>query len=165
MKNKALFKYLVDILYFIHLAGILGLFVILPFGIVNINQADVKVEDWIFVNWFLAISSFIVYLIFLRGLYFLRKMAKNLLKEGQFSDGIILNLKKSGSHFLYSGLFSLLFFLVVFFHNNFKGKIELIYDSNLLIPFFLMIIGIFLMIQSDALSTAKNLQEENELTV
>lgn len=165
MKNKILWKTLTDILYYVHLIGILGLFVILPFGIVNINQADVKVEDWTIYNWILVIISFCCYLIFLRGLYFLRKIARNLLNDEQFSNGIIQNLKKSGTHFLYTGVISLLGFIIAFVQNIFDGKIELIYDSNLLIPFFLLIIGIFFKIQSETLSVAKGIQDENDLTI
>ena len=39
MKKTILFKTLVDILYFLHFIGLLGIILILPFGIVNINQA------------------------------------------------------------------------------------------------------------------------------
>jgi hypothetical protein len=41
----------------------------------------------------------------------------------------------------------------------------LIYDNNLLIPLFLSIIGMFFIIQSNALNLAKGIKEENELTV
>jgi hypothetical protein len=34
-----------------------------------------------------------------------------------------------------------------------------------MVPLFLMIIGLFFMIQSEALLVAKNFKEENELTV
>ena len=92
-------------------------------------------------------------------------MANNLLKEEQFSEGIILNLKKSGTNFLYSGLISLAIVLLVFITKIFESKIEFVFDSDLIVPFFLMIIGIFLIIQSDVLSMAKGIQEENDLTI
>ncbi|MFT5918101.1 MAG: hypothetical protein ACI81T_004618, partial [Bacteroidia bacterium] len=46
-----------------------------------------------------------------------------------------------------------------------NGKLALSYDVNLMIPCFLVIIGLFFVIQSEALLTAKGSKEENELTV
>ena len=45
-----------------------------------------------------------------------------------------------------------------------EGLFEFVYDINLMVPLFLMIIGLFFMIQSEALLVAKNFKEENELT-
>lgn len=45
MKKSILFKSLVDILFYLHVIGLLGMLVIIPFGVVNINQVNMKVED------------------------------------------------------------------------------------------------------------------------
>lgn len=165
MKRTKFFKLLVDLLYYAHFAGLLGIFFVLPFGIVKINQVNARVENWDFFNWFIAIVSFVSYIIFLRGLYFLKNMAKHLLSEQYFSQGIIQNLKKSGLNFIYSSSISLFLVFATFTKTLFQNKFELIYDDNLINPLFIMIIGIFLIIQSKSLLRGKELQDENELTV
>ena len=165
MKKTILFKTLVDILYFLHFIGLLGIILILPFGIVNINQANISVEEWSFFNWIIVIISLTTYIIFLRGLYYLRKMARFLLSNKYFSDLIINNLKKSGTHFLLTGILSLFLIILLWISKLYDGKLELVYDINFMIPLFLMIIGMFFIIQSKTLLLAKNIKEENELTV
>ena len=165
MTKAILFKTLVDILYFLHFIGLIGLIFILPFGIVEINQVDVKVEGWTMFTWLVAIFSLIAYLIFLRGLYFLRKMARFLLSKNYFSDKLIKNLKRSGTHFILTGVIAITLLLILWFNRLYGGTLELSYDANLIVPLFLMIIGMFFIIQSNALVLAKNINEENKLTV
>jgi hypothetical protein len=165
MKNTILFKTLVDILYILHFIGLVGIIFIIPFGIVNINQVNINVEDWSLFYWLISIISLITYILFLRGLYYLRKMARFLLTNKYFSEKIIANLKKSGIHFLLTGIISFLLFFILWINKLYGGKFELTYDSNLLIPLFLTIIGMFFIIQSNTLDLAKNIKKENELTV
>ena len=142
-----------------------SLILILPFGIVNINQANISVEEWSFFNWIIVIVSLTTYIIFLIGLYYLRKMARFLLSNKYFSDLIINNLKKSGTHFLLTGILSLFLIILLWISKLYDGKLELVYDINFMIPLFLMIIGMFFIIQSKTLLLAKSIKEENELTV
>lgn len=165
MKKAILFKTLVDILYILHFIGLIGIIFIIPFGTVNINQVNMSVEDWSLFYWSIFIVSLFAYIIFLRGLYFLRKMARFLLTNKYFSDNTIENLKKSGNNFLYTGIISFALIVVLWISKLTGGKFELIYDNNLLIPLFLSIIGMFFIIQSNALNLAKGIKEENELTV
>tara|TARA_B100000809_G_scaffold249333_1_gene280577 strand:+ start:640 stop:1137 length:498 start_codon:yes stop_codon:yes gene_type:complete len=165
MKNTILFKTLVDILYILHFIGLVGIIFVIPFGIVNNNQVNINVEDWSLFYWLISIMSLITYIIFLRGLYYLRTMARFLLTNKYFSEKIIENLKKSGNHFLFTGIISFSLFFILWLNKLYGGKFELIYDSNLLIPLFLTIIGMFFIIQSNTLVLAKNFKEENELTV
>lgn len=165
MKKTILFKTLVDILYILHFIGLIGIILIIPFGTVHINQVNINVEDWNLFYWLVFIVSLFAYIIFLRGLYYLRKMARFLLSNKYFSDSIIQNLKKSGNHFLYTGIISFTLFIALWISKLTGGKFELIYDNNLLIPLFLTIIGMFFIIQSNTLNLAKGIKEENELTV
>jgi hypothetical protein len=165
MKKALLFKTLVDILYVLHFIGLFGIIFTIPFGTVNINQVKVNVEDWSLFYWSIFIVCLIAYIIFLRGIYFLRKMARFLLTNKYFSDSTINNLKNSGNNFLYTGIISFALIVASWIGKLTGGKLELIYDSNLLIPLFLSIIGIFFIIQSNALNLAKEIKEENELTV
>lgn len=165
MRKIMFFKKLVDILYYLHFLGLLAIIFILPFGIANINQIDVSVENWTFLYWGIPILSLIAYIIFLRGLYYLRKVARFLLANNYFSDIIINNLRRSGNHFLLTGILLLSLIVIVGLNKLFNGRLELTYDTNLIIPLFIMIIGLFFIIQSKTLFLAKNFKEENELTV
>jgi hypothetical protein len=84
MKKSILFKSLVDILFYLHVIGLLGMLVIIPFGVVNINQVNMKVEDWTLLTVVIAIVSLTIYVIFLRGLYYLRKIARFLISNKYF---------------------------------------------------------------------------------
>lgn len=165
MKKAILFKTLVDILYIVHFIGLVGILFMIPFGTVNINQVNMNVEDWSIFYWSIFIVSLFAYIIFLRGLYFLRKMARFLLTNKYFTENTIKNLKKSGNNFLYTGIISFALIVALWLSKLTGGKFELMYDNNLLIPLFLSIIGMFFIIQSNALNLAKGIKEENELTV
>lgn len=165
MKKAILFKTLVDILYIVHFIGLVGILFMIPFGTVNINQVNMNVEDWSIFYWSMFIVSLFAYIIFLRGLYFLRKMARFLLTNKYFTENTIKNLKKSGNNFLYTGIISFALIIALWISKLTGGKFELMYDNNLLIPLFLSIIGMFFIIQSNALNLAKGIKEENELTV
>lgn len=165
MKRTILFKTLVDILYILHFIGLIGILFIIPFGVVQINQVKVGVEEWTLFYWLIVIVGIIAYIIFLRGLYYLRKMARFLLSNKYFSKKISRNLKSSGNHFLASGIISFALVVAIWLNKLYGGKIELIYDANLFVPLFLTIIGLFFIIQSNALDLAKNIKSEHELTV
>jgi len=160
-----LFKTLVDILYSLHFLGLIGIVVLLFFGFANINQLDTDLDNGSILFWIISFISLITYLIFLRGLYFLRMIAKFLLSKNYFSPLIISNLRKSGTHFLFTGILSFFVILLLWIGKLMEGKFELGYDTSLIIPFFLMIIGLFFMIQSKTLLLAKNIKDENDLTV
>lgn len=139
MKKASLFKTLADILYFLHFIGLIGIVLIIPFGIVNINQVDMRVQDWTIFYWLILVIILITYIIFLRGLYYLRRMAKLLLSNIYFSEQISTNMRKSGIHFLLTGIISIIPVALLWTNKLIGGEISLTIDNNLMIPFFLMI--------------------------
>ena len=92
-------------------------------------------------------------------------MARHLLIHKYFSKQIIKCLKISGTHFLLAGVMFVVIMILGWIGKLREGLFEFVYDINLMVPLFLMIIGLFFMIQSEALLVAKNFKEENELTV
>ena len=165
MKNANLFKNLVDILYFLQFFTLLVMILMSPFGGVSIDNVAVTLDNCTLFDVILVIIIIIGYVIFLRGLYYLRKMARFLLSNKYFSEKISSNLKKSGTHFVLTGIINLFILALLFLKNINQGKMELNIDTNLIFPLFLMIIGMFFVIQSNTLVLAKNIKEENELTV
>ena len=164
MKKSTVFKTLVDILFVLHFIGLFFPFIAIPFGTITLLEVNIKLEDWTVFYVLIGLYGLVGYIIFLRGLYYLRKMANSLVKTNCFSDQIIANLKNAGNNFLITGIMFFVSFAILWLYKLYNGKIEFIYD-NLMIPIFLSIIGLFFIIQSNTLLLAKNINDENELTV
>ena len=107
----------------------------------------------------------LIYLLFLRGLYYLRKVVASYLSGQIFSDHLIADLRRSGKDFLYAGVFVLAYKFVSWFLLMDDETIKLEFGLAALVPFFLMIIGSFIKIQSESMNRAKELQEEASLTI
>ncbi len=165
MKKSFLFKSLVDYLYILNVGGFLLLLITISFGFVEINEIKGSDEDWSVLAISISCVSVLTCIVFLRGVYYLRKMARHLLTNKYFSKQIIKYLKISGTHFLLAGVMFVVIMILRWIGKLRVGLFEFVYDTNLMVPLFLMIIGLFFMIQSEALLVAKNFKEENDLTV
>ena len=165
MKKSFLFKSLVDYLYILNVGGFLLLLITISFGFVEINEIKGSDEDWSVLAISISCVSALTCIVFLRGVYYLRKIARHLLTNKYFSKQIIKYLKISGTHFLLAGVMFVVIMILRWIDKLRVGLFEFVYDTNLMVPLFLMIIGLFFMIQSEALLVAKNFKEENELTV
>ena len=165
MKKSFLFKSLVDYLYILNVGGFLLLLITISFGFVEINEIKGSDEDWSVLAISISCVSALTCIVFLKGVYYLRKMARHLLTNKYFSKQIIKYLKISGTHFLLAGVMFVVIMILRWIGKLRVGLFEFVYDTNLMVPLFLMIIGLFFMIQSEALLVAKNFKEENDLTV
>ena len=165
MKKSFLFKSLVDYLYILNVGGFLLLLITISFGFVEINEIKGSDEDWSVLAISIICVSVLTCIVFLKGVYYLRKMARHLLTNKYFSKQIIKYLKISGTHFLLAGVMFVVIMILRWIGKLRAGLFEFVYDTNLMVPLFLMIIGLFFMIQSEALLVAKNFKEENDLTV
>jgi len=165
MKKTFILKTLIDILYFLHILGLSAILYKLPFGIDNINQGNLNIEEWSILHWNNLLFSIFSYIAFLIGLFYLRKLARFLLSKKHFTDAIIISLKKCGIFFMSSGIIHILLFSILWFAKLCNGKFELSYNTNSMFPLFLIIIGLFFTIQSKTLLLAKGIKEENDLTV
>ena len=165
MKKSFLFKSLVDYLYILNVGGFLLLLITISFGFVEINEIKGSDEDWSVLVISISCVSALTCIVFLRGVYYLRKIARHLLTNKYFSNQIIKYLKISGTHFLLAGVMFVVIMILRWIGKLRVGLLEFEYDTNLMVPLFLMIIGLFFMIQSEALLVAKNFKEENDLTV
>ena len=165
MKKSILFKSLVDYLYFLNIGFFCLLLITIPFGLIEINEINGNGERWSVLAISISCICILTCIVFLRGVYYLRKMARHLLTHKYFSKQIIRSLKISGTHFLLAGVMFVVIMILGWIGKLREGLFEFVYDINLMVPLFLMIIGLFFMIQSEALLVAKNFKEENELTV
>ena len=160
MKQNILFKTLIDLLFFIQCFGLIGVIVILPSNLGTVSQAEVQVVNLNFNHW--CIFSYILFFI---GLYYLRKMARNQLSNRPYKNSVSTNLKKSGSFFIANGLLSILIIVMVFIIRLTNNKLQFTYDENTQFSVFAIIIGLFFIIQSNTIKKAKELKQENDLTV
>tara|TARA_B110001450_G_C17490424_1_gene428062 strand:- start:231 stop:728 length:498 start_codon:yes stop_codon:yes gene_type:complete len=165
MKQNILFKTLIDLLFFVQCFGLIGVIVILPSNLGTISQAEVQVVNWNFNHWCIFIISSLSYILFLIGLYYLRKMARNQLSNRPYENSVSTNLKKSGSFFIANGILSILVIVVVFIIRLTNNKLQFTYDENTQFSVFAIIIGLFFIIQSNTIKKAKELKQENDLTV
>ncbi len=164
MKRNILFKTLVDVLFIFQFIGVIALVIVMPFGNTKIQMIDQPVVEWSWALWLVLILSFLTYIIFILGLYHLRKVARYLLVNKYFDLIVVNHLKRSGLYFVVTGIFSLVLLLMVWLVKIMTGKIAL-YDSDITLSFFIITIGLFFIIQSDVILNAKNFKDDSELTI
>ncbi len=165
MKKAIVFKTLIDVFYIFHIGVPVYILLIVPLEAVKLDTGEAGLNNWTFKYWALAIVSSLTYVIFLRGLYFLRKVARRLLSRKYFSEEIITHLRKSGMHFLIAGSIFIFVQVLLWLSQLFVGQLNLSFEINSIAPLFLVIIGLFFIIQSNALLLAKDIKAENDLTV
>jgi len=164
MVRNLIFKTLIDILFIFQGFGIMGAFIIMPFGVTKINQTNLSLSEWTAMHWSLLILSLIAFVFFMIGVFFLRKIGRYLLTNQYFAIEVIHNLKKSGRFFIYTGVISFSVFIISWFVKLSSGKV-LLYHTDIVLPVFITIVGLFFIIQSDALVISKYAKEENDLTI
>jgi len=164
MTRNIVFKTLIDILFIFQGFGILGAFLIMPFGVTKINQINLDVSEWSVTYWGLLVLSLIAFIIFMVGIYFLRKVGRYLLSNQYFAIEVITNLKKSGRLFIYTGIISLSVYIISWIIRLNSGNV-LLYNTDIVLPIFITIVGLFFSIQSDVLMVSKKVKEDNDLTI
>jgi hypothetical protein len=164
MARNLIFKTLIDILFIFQGFGIFGAFLIMPFGVTKINQIDVDISKWSLTYWSLLVLSLIAFTVFIIGVYFLRKVGRYLLSNQYFAIEVINNLKKSGHFFIFTGIMSFSVFVISWIIKLNSGNV-LLYNTDIVLPIFITIVGLFFIIQSEALMVSKQAKEDNDLTI
>lgn len=164
-------KLLIDTLFIILCLGILGFFFILPFEIFSTKIADVEFQDYEgfanlpFLYWMVIGLSILTYILFLLGLNYLRKTANHFISTSFYTVEITKNLKRSGMFFILSAIILALAYVLVWGIDVSKGNIKLVLGMNVMIPFFLCIVGFFFILQSKVLDQTRLFKEDSELTI
>jgi len=164
MARNIIFKTLIDILFIFQGFGILGAFLIMPFGVTNINQMDLNLIQWNVMDWSLLILSVLAFIFFMIGVLFLRKVGRYLLSNQYFAIEVVNNLKISGRLFICTGIISLSVFIISWIVKLNSDK-ALLYYTDVVLPVFITIVGLFFIIQSDVIMVSKETKEENDLTI
>jgi len=158
MKNSFLFKTLIDIFFFFQVIGLIALLTKIPLGFMPVkNMEPLHLNGWTFL-----IINCIIYLIFLRGLFFMRKIAREFIIGKTLTKTIANYMKITGNNFTSSGLILLIIMIIDRFFNL---HIDPIPKSFSITPIFLVIVGLFFIIQSQTYLKAIKIKDENDLTV
>ncbi len=158
MKNSVLFKSLIDIFFLLHVIGFIAILFKIPVGFIDVKN----IEPPLLGDWTILAINILVYFIFLRGLFFLRKMARIFLSQNHLSGSAVNYMKTCGNQFIYAGLISI---LTVLTDKLLNLNIEPVFKSLSITPIFLMIVGLFFVIQSKTFSQAIRIKNENDLMV
>ncbi|HKJ79840.1 MAG TPA: hypothetical protein VKA10_09905 [Prolixibacteraceae bacterium] len=158
MKNSHLFKTLIDILFFLHVLGLFALILWFPIDIFSGANAE-HLHLW---EWIILTLYCVIYLIFLRGLFFMRKTAGKLLQNKIFTKYSAYSTMIGGYHFIIAGI---LLLLIILSKNLFQLNFESLPKSFSITPIFLIMIGLFFTIQSEILLKAIDIKSENDLMI
>ncbi|HLV92711.1 MAG TPA: DUF2975 domain-containing protein [Aequorivita sp.] len=164
-------KLLIDALFILLCLGLSGFIFILPFEIYSTRIVSVQVKSFEelnnlpFLYWLGIILSIITYILFLIGLNYLKKTTNFFIRNTFFHNTIIKCLKRSGMFFILSAIVLSIAYIIAWMLEASKGHIKLILGTNIMIPLFLCIVGLFFILQSEILDRAKSFKDENDLTV
>ncbi|NQX81001.1 MAG: hypothetical protein HRT66_03260 [Flavobacteriaceae bacterium] len=163
MKKSILFKTLIDIFCFLSIVGVLNLSI--SFLLSDKGNLYTKSGYLTYDNWTISLTEIVYHITFLIAVYHLRKAARHMLSDKKLNKNTNQSLNKSGHFFLYSGIISLILILITFNSNKYYGQLTVTHDTDTLKPLLLIIIGLFLVIQSNTLVLAKKIKDENDLTI
>jgi hypothetical protein len=166
MKRLNYLKKLVDFIYFISIFTILKMAVdlskilldnkeMLPLKLTGIEFTSIDITVKI-VLIFVTISA----LLFIYSIYLLRKVISFFIKKEIFNDEVILLLNKIGKCLLASFLIKAIPLILYIYAFNHKFE-----SPHFEYHFSLICLGLFFMVLSEVFKIAKDMKEENELTV
>jgi uncharacterized membrane protein YvlD (DUF360 family) len=89
-------------------------------------------------------------------------MARIFLSQNHLSESAVSYMKICGNQFIYAGMISI---LTVLTDKLLNLNIEPVFKSLSITPIFLMIVGLFFVIQSKTFSQAIRIKNENDLMV
>ncbi|MAZ73999.1 MAG: hypothetical protein CMC70_12720 [Flavobacteriaceae bacterium] len=171
MKKNMVLKNLIDLLFILMVPGILGFIFILPFGMFNNTIGNVSVngyEDVMnlpFFYWVAVIIGMFTYSMMLFALWFLKKSARFFMDNNLLKEPVSRNLNKSGLFFIITAVGAMGSYMAIWIASFDDSGVSLQYGSNLFIPLFLAIIGLFFKMVANTLTNARLLKEENDLTI
>ncbi|WP_432411999.1 DUF2975 domain-containing protein [Rasiella sp. SM2506] len=171
MKTNLLLKNLIDILFILMVPGIFGFLIILPFGMFNTTIGNIEVNGYEEVMnlptfyWVAVIVGILTYGMMLFALWFLKKSARYFMDNNLLKEAVSLNLSKSGLFFILTAVGALGSYIAIWIASFDGAGVSLQYGDTIFIPLFLAIIGLFFKMISNALTNARLLKEENDLTI
>lgn len=166
MKQIWQFEKLIYLLYILLIiyVGVIVLVPVLMLFDIEINiRSNLDTDSFAF--WIFFTLELIVYLLFLLGVYFLRRVSLYLREDEPFKQLVIKGLNRSGTYMILSGLLSITSLVAVWVYKLVTGELSIGYGTDLILTLFIIIVGLFFKIQSNALMLAMKNKEELDLVV
>ena len=169
MRKLNILKACIDLAFYLSCLTVLAFLLFIPFVVfgqmdgipINIQGRELIVDNWQakVVLVFALLSS----LFFVFGIYLLRKTIGFFIKKDLFNVEVIRNFNLIGICVVTSTLLMIIpsFLYTAFHRTKFGFKIDAGFDSPLLV----ISLGLFFMVLSEVFKIAKNLKEENDLTL
>lgn len=166
MKKETIFKSLIDFIFIMLCLGFLSLLFVAPLGLNMFAIENKEIYNWGLFSWTIHLVSVLSYIILIIGISYLRKTARLMISTRLFDQNISLYLKKAGKFLISSSILSYTVFILIFIEQIYtENKLEIVFDSNLLLEMIITAVGLFFIIQSEALIRARLIKEENDLTI
>ncbi len=170
MKKLQLLKTVLDFFFVFSIIAIIALFIFIPYIIgsdevidipLKINGVNVVANDWS--TKMLLILCFVAYCFFVFAIFQLRKVMVLFSKRIIFDNQIVLLLNQVGKCFLAA---SLITSIPLFIYNlTHKSHADIEFGGGFSSFLFTASLGLLFMVLSEVFNIAKNLKEENDLTV
>lgn len=171
MRKLNILKTLIDLFWFFSLLASVAMIIFIPYCIFHkgsIADLHLKINgepivDYGFATQFMLTLIVIAYGFFVHGIYQLRKLLRLFEKRIIFEQATIVLLYQIGRSFTIS---SLVGGIGLFVYNSFNhGGGDIDFTSGFSSFLFTLSLGLFFMVLSEVFTIAKNMKEENELTV
>ena len=169
MRKLQILKALLDLFWFVSIIGLIGLIIFLPFLLFDGDDITVKIKGQEIISndifsKIIIIASAIGGLLFIYSIYLLRIVISYFHQRDIFNIEVIRNFNLIGKLIIFSSLISnsALFIFNMVKRNNIGLSLDIgSYDSFILS----ICLGLFFMVISEVFKIAKNMKEENELTI
>lgn len=179
MRKLKILKALVDLFFFLSVIAMVAVVLVLPIMFTTKDVVDIPItigghvfllssNDLTNLTSNIELKGILPFLVmayfgFVMGIFYLRKLLSLFEKKIIFEQESILLLYKIGEWFLYSSLFTA---VPLFIYNLLYNKnVNLDLSSGFSSFLFTLSLGLFFMVLSEVFTIAKNMKEENELTV
>ena len=169
MRKLNVLKACIDLAFYISCLTVLAFVLFIPFAIFGqMDGIPIKMQgrELIVDNWqakVVLIFALVSALFFVYGIYLLRKTIGFFIKKDLFNVEVIRNFNVIGICVVTSTLLMVIpsFLYNAFYRTKMGFKLDVGFDSPLLV----ISLGLFFMVLSEVFKIAKNLKEENDLTL
>ncbi|MFT5145404.1 MAG: hypothetical protein ACI9H1_000109 [Polaribacter sp.] len=167
MKKINILKTIVDLLWIFSMPVVL-IIIGVSFTTFFVDLSDLNIElDTININQndlfskILFVISSLNYLLLILALYFFRKVVTNFVRVTVFEELVISSFKKIGNLLTFSGFISLIISIIGKIYFEQKVSLEFGLNQHLV----LICLGLFFLVLSEIFKIAKNVKQENDLTI
>jgi len=169
MRKLSILKTLIDLAFFFSAITVLSIIIFIPMMILGyaddfpIRMNGVEIAAYDLPTKLILVCAGIGGLFFFYSLYLFRSTISFFTKRDIFNDTVIHNFNRIGKFLVASSLMISVPFL---FYSVFYGsKLNVSLDVSFGSPLLAISLGLFFMVLSEVFKIAKNLKEENDLTL